>query len=135
MPATYPFRFGGQGGMQRLKQASQKTGIFHSQEGFFLRTRGDGVWIPVNLTVSRLHLKPKTLGLITARDVREQRASHARLQAVEAELRRVPASVAAYVWSATADPAGRLTLRFLSPGVEKILGRPAEHFEIGRAHV
>ena len=31
-----------------------------------LRTK-DEAWVPVNLTVSRLHLSPKTLGLIIAR--------------------------------------------------------------------
>ena len=51
MPATYWFRFGGKGGMQRLRQAASKSIVFHSQEGFLLRTREDGVWAPVNLTV------------------------------------------------------------------------------------
>src|SRR5438445_3992866 len=92
MPATYWFRFGGQGGMQQLRQAAAKSGVFHSQEGYVLRTRDDGVWVPVNLTVSRLHVKPKTLALITARDVRTQREAHVQLEAVETELRRVLAS-------------------------------------------
>src|SRR5262249_47047093 len=50
-----------------------KTGLFHSQEGFFLRHHKDGVWGPVNLTVTRLHAEPKTLALITAGDVSERR--------------------------------------------------------------
>src|SRR5690349_5610269 len=44
-PATYLFRFGGgggKGGKDRLRQAASKTQVFHSQEGFFLRTRQDG---------------------------------------------------------------------------------------------
>ncbi len=76
LPATYLFRFGGQGGMRRLQQAASKTEVFHSQEGFFLRTNQDGVWIPVNLSMARLHVQPKTLALITARDLREQREAH-----------------------------------------------------------
>jgi PAS domain S-box-containing protein len=64
---------------QRLRRASQETGIFHSQEGFSLRTGRDGVWLPVNLTITRLHVPPKPLGLITARDVREHREAHAAL--------------------------------------------------------
>src|SRR3954462_7015846 len=43
-PATYYFRFGGKGGMGRLRQASKESGVFHAQDGFFLRTRKDGVW-------------------------------------------------------------------------------------------
>src|SRR4051794_21840502 len=68
--ATYLFRFGGQGGKQKIREAASDSGVFHSQDGYFLRTSTDGVWLPVNLTISRLHLKPKTLALITARDVR-----------------------------------------------------------------
>ncbi len=83
LPATYLFRFGGQGGMQRLRRAAHKTEVFHAQDGFFLRTNRDGVWVPVNLTLSRLHVRPKTLGLITARDVSEQREAHARLEKAE----------------------------------------------------
>ncbi len=83
LPATYLFRFGGQGGMQRLRRAAHKTEVFHAQDGFFLRTNRDGVWVPVNLTLSRLHVRPKTLGLITARDVSEQREAHDRLEKAE----------------------------------------------------
>src|SRR4051794_36948290 len=82
-PATYFFRFGGKGGQNRLREAAARTGFFHSQDGFFLRTNRDGVWIPVNLTVSRLHVQPRTLALITARDVRAQHEAHARLTNME----------------------------------------------------
>ena len=110
MAATYLFRFGGQGGRQRLRQAASKSAIFHSQEGFYLRTNRDGVWIPVNLTVNRLHVKPKTLALITARDVREQRKAHEQLKEIESELRRVMESVSDCIWSREIDPlAGSLT--------------------------
>src|SRR5438445_9503418 len=74
---TYLFRAETQGGLQRLRHAYQRTGAFHSQEGFLLRQKQDGVWVPVNLTVSRLHAEPRTLGLVTARDIRERRAAQA----------------------------------------------------------
>jgi two-component system, NtrC family, sensor kinase len=87
-PATFWVRFSGDGhGMQRLRQAAGKSEVFCSQDGFFLRTAQDGVWIPVNLTISRLHLKPKTLALMTARDMREQRAARSQLHQKEAELK------------------------------------------------
>ena len=70
-PATFWFRFAGEKGQSRLHQAASRTGVFHSQEGFYLRTGQDGVWVPVNLSIARLHVQPKTLALITARDVRE----------------------------------------------------------------
>src|SRR5438552_14873856 len=88
-PATYWVRFSGDGhGMQRLRQAASKSDVFCSQDGFFLRTAQDGVWIPINLTISRLHLKPKTLALMTARDMREQRAARSQLKQKEAEVRQ-----------------------------------------------
>src|SRR5262245_52280019 len=62
LPATYLFRFG-PAGKRTLRKAASRSGVFHSQEGYFLRTAQDGVWIPVNVTVSRLHVQPKTLAL------------------------------------------------------------------------
>jgi two-component system, sensor histidine kinase and response regulator len=122
-PATYLFRYGGQGGLQRLRNACHKTLAFHSQEGFFLRTPRDQVWIPVNLTVSRLHVQPRTLALITARDVREQHLAQAQLKQAEAELRRVLVSVSDCLWSASLDSAGKWAYRYLSPVIEKLTGR------------
>jgi PAS domain S-box-containing protein len=131
MPATYWFRFGGQGGLQRLRKAASKTGAFHSQEGFFLRTRQDRVWIPVNLTTTRLHVQPKTLALITARDIREQREALVQLQAAEAELRRVIVAVADCLWSAVIAGPNQWAYRYLSPVVQKITGQPPDHFLAG----
>jgi two-component system sensor histidine kinase/response regulator len=129
LPATYLFRFsGGKGGHERLRQAVTKTGVFHSQEGYYLRTHRDGVWIPVNLTITRLHVEPKTLAMITARDVRERHDAHARLARVEAELRRVLASVSDALWSADCTPAGRWEFRYFSPVIENLTGRKPEFF-------
>jgi two-component system sensor histidine kinase/response regulator len=129
-PTTYWFRFasGGQGGTARLRQAANRTDVFHAQDGYFLRTGHDGVWIPVNLTMARLHVQPKTLALITVRDVREQREAHNRLKETEAELRRVLASVSDCLWSAEVAKNGQWTYRFISPVVEKITGQPPDFF-------
>src|SRR5437588_10265028 len=88
MPVTYLFRSEVQGGLNRLRHAYKKTGIFHSQEGFLLRHQRGGVWVAVNLTVTRLHAEPKTLGLITARDVREQRELFSQLNRDISERKR-----------------------------------------------
>jgi two-component system cell cycle sensor histidine kinase/response regulator CckA len=127
-PIHYLFRSEGHGGLGVLRHAYRKTGLFHSQEGFFLRHRRDGVWVPVNVTVTRLHAPPKTLGLITVRDVSERRAAQLAVQKSEAELRRVLGSVSAYLWSAEFDADGRPLGRYYSPGVEQVTGRPAEFF-------
>jgi PAS domain S-box-containing protein len=75
--ASYLFRSEERGGRQRLRQASEKSGLFHSEEGYLLRTPEPGVWVPVNLSVARLDVKPRTAVLITARDLREQRETQA----------------------------------------------------------
>src|SRR5262245_4533728 len=123
--ATYLFRFAGQGGKQRLQHAAHKTTVFHAQDGFLLRTRNDGVWVPVNVTITRLHLQPRTLALITARDMREQAEATNRLQRMEAELRRVLAAVSDCLWSAEWTADGRWTFRYISPVIENLTGRPA----------
>lgn len=134
MRATFLFRFEGRGGMNRLKHASQHTGVFHSQDGYFLRTRMEGVWVPVNLTIARLHVHPKTLGLITARDAREQRDALQQMKKIEGEMRRVIASVSDCLWSAAIDATHQWTYRYVSPVIEKITGRPADFFRIGLEH-
>ncbi len=122
------FRFQGQEGLQRMLQASKKTTLFHSQEGYFLRTVQEDIWIPVNLTTTRLHVRPKAVGLITARDDRQQFQAREKLQRMEAELRRVLASVSDCLWSAEIDESGQCVFRYFSPVVEKITGQPPEYF-------
>jgi two-component system sensor histidine kinase/response regulator len=131
MPATSLYHCEGPSGKQRLRTGTHQTGVFHSQEGFLLRTSKDGVWIPVNLTITRLHIKPKTLALITARDMREQRQAHDRLKRMEAELRRVLASVSDGIWSAEIEANGQWVYRYFNPVVEKITGRQPEAFRLG----
>jgi PAS domain S-box-containing protein len=130
-PVSYLFRAEVHGGLQRLRQAYRKTGIFHSQEGFLMRHQRDGVWTPVNLTVTRLHAEPRTLGLITARDITEWREAQLQVQRKEAELRQVLASISDFLWSAEVDAAGKLTYRYYSPVVEKVTGRPPEFYYPG----
>jgi PAS domain S-box-containing protein len=78
MQATYLFR-SASGGLQRLRQEFQSTGLFHSREDFLLRHHTDGNWLPVNLTVTRLHARHHTLGLIAARDISERKKFEASL--------------------------------------------------------
>lgn len=132
-PAMHWFRFSKKEGKQSLGTVSARTSIFHSQEGYFLRTREEGVWIPVNLTISRLHVKPKTLALITARDIRAQRAAYTKIKRTEAEFRRVLQSVSDCLWSAKVGDGGKWTYQYFSPVVQRITGHPAAHFLPGPA--
>jgi PAS domain S-box-containing protein len=137
MPMTELFRFGA-AGLDRVREAASKTGTFHSQEGYFLRTVRPDVWIPINLTVARLHVKPKTLALLTARDLRERHSTlaqlqeaHTRLREAEEALRLVLASSPDCLWSAELDEGGNLAYTYFSPAVEPIAGQPPEFFLAG----
>jgi two-component system cell cycle sensor histidine kinase/response regulator CckA len=131
-PATYLFRFEAAGGIQRLRGAFTKTMVFHGQDGFLLRTKED-TWVPVNLTVSRLHVAPKTLGLIIARDDRDRRQALSQTRRVEAELRQVLGSSPAALWSAERAAGPDVTagwqFRYVSPLLARLAGRPADFFD------
>jgi PAS domain S-box-containing protein len=126
--ATYLFRFVGQGGKARMHHAATRTTVFHAQDGFLLRTKQEGQWVPVNVTITRLHIQPRTMALITARDMREQAEATKRLQRIEAELRRVLSAVSDCLWSAEWSSSTRWTYRYISPVVETLTGQPPEFF-------
>jgi PAS domain S-box-containing protein len=56
----------------RLVEANRRTTFFHSQEGYSL-VRPGGRSIPVNVSVTRIHVEPTPLGLAVVRDVSERR--------------------------------------------------------------
>jgi PAS domain S-box-containing protein len=87
MKVTQLIRSDIDGGLQRMRLAFRRTGIFHSQEGFWLKQKKDGAWAPVNLTITRLHTEPHVFGLITARDITERREALARLEESEQRYR------------------------------------------------
>jgi PAS domain S-box-containing protein len=129
MRATYLFRSERQGGLNRLRTATTKTGSFHSQEDYLLRTKEDGIWVPVNLSIARLHVKPRPLALITARDMREQRQAHAALQLLEERLKTVLANCSVMLMAT--DRNGIVTLAegralaAMGVAAEQVVGRPA----------
>jgi PAS domain S-box-containing protein len=131
LPATSIFRHDSSRASLQLRHAAGHSMSFHSQEGYELRTRDPAVWLPVNITIARLHVRPRTLALMTIRDVRAQRAAHDRLKKAEGELRRVLSSVSDCIWSAVLDRTG-LTLRYISPVVARIAGQAPDVFLTGK---
>ncbi len=67
------------GQIERLLLASRETGFFHAQEGFSL-LRDDGQRVPLNLSVSRIHVEPEPLGLLVARDISDRFAAEEKLR-------------------------------------------------------
>jgi PAS domain S-box-containing protein len=109
---------------QPMEKAMQQTMTFHGRDGYLLRSKLAGGWVPVNLTVARLHVAPRPLVLVTARDLRKQLEAYRRLQQAEAELQRVLASVPDALWSDRRDEQGRWANHYSSPVAARITGWP-----------
>src|SRR5262249_60113409 len=111
------FSGAGAGGLERLTQALDTTGFFHSREGYFLRRPGRGD-LPVNLSVSRIHTEPEAVGLVVARDISQHKRAEEALKQAEARYRSLVASTGVIVWEVDADG----VLLSISPGFEAITG-------------
>ena len=107
----------GADGLERLTQALARTGFFHSREGYFLRrpSRDD---LPVNLSVSRIHTEPETIGLVVARDISDRKRAEEALKQVEVRYKGLVASTGVIVWEVNAGGA----LLAISPAFEAITG-------------
>jgi two-component system CheB/CheR fusion protein len=82
-----------------------------------LRTAGGGT-LPVNLSVSRIHVDPEPIGLVVARDVGERKRAEDALKQVEARYRALVESTGVIVWEVAADG----VLRSLSAAFEDLTG-------------
>jgi PAS domain S-box-containing protein len=105
------------GGLERLNQALDRTGFFHSREGYFLR-RPSRVDLPVNLSVSRIHTEPETVGLVVVRDISDRKRAEEALKQADTRYKSLVASTGVMVWEVDADG----VLLSISPGFETITG-------------
>jgi two-component system cell cycle sensor histidine kinase/response regulator CckA len=84
----YLFRSNEDESLVYLKRALLTTQTFHSQEGYHLRRGQNDSWIPVNLTLTRLHTEQQPLGLVLARDISERIHAEQQLRLANVELER-----------------------------------------------
>jgi PAS domain S-box-containing protein len=99
----------------QLLDACQRTGFFHSQEGYEL-SRKNGPPIPVNVSISRIHTRPKPLALAMIRDIsgRKQAEDELRRARDELESRVQARTVELLQAKEVAEAAGRVKDRFLA---------------------
>jgi PAS domain S-box-containing protein len=103
--------------MERLTQALDRTGFFHSREGYFLR-RPPRADLPVNLSVTRIHAEPETVGLVVVRDISDRKRAEEALRQAETRYKSLVASTGVVVWEL--DTRGVLTS--ISPGFQELTG-------------
>ena len=113
-------------GLPRLIEAYRRTGFYHSREGYFL-SREAGEPIPVNVSVSRIHVEPEPLGLVVARDITERIQAQERIRESEERYRGLVETALVIIWSVS-DSGQILTL---NPAFQAVTGRPREAW-IGR---
>jgi PAS domain S-box-containing protein len=103
--------------IDELALALTRTDFFHSREGYLLRRKKRDP-LPVNLSVSRIHTAPETLGLIVVRDVSDRKRSEEALRQVEARYNSLIACTGVVLWE-TDDQGIHISL---SPAFEAITG-------------
>ena len=101
--------------LDELGLALTRTDFFHSREGYFLRRKNRDA-LPVNVSVSRIHTAPETLGLIVVRDVSDRKRAEDALRQVEARYNSLIACTGVVLWET--DDLGVLVS--LSPAFETI---------------
>ncbi len=116
----------GSGDLDRLAQALNHTGFFHSREGYYLR-RACSSALPVNISVSRIHTEPEPVGLVVARDISDRKRALEALEQAEARYNSLVESTGVVLWEL--DSGG--VVISLSPAFETITGWPRADW-IGR---
>ncbi len=109
----------------RLRGAAGKTTLFHGKGGFQMRIKPLPGWLPVTVTITRLHIPPKTLALYTVRDDSERRDALSRAKQAETDVRQSEARYRALVEKSsdgTLIIESNGVIRYVSPAVTRILG-------------
>ncbi len=116
----------GAGEFDQLTLALNRTGFFHSREGYYLR-RASSSALPVNISVSRIHTEPEPVGLVVARDISDRKRALEALEQAEARYNSLVESTGVVVWEID----GKGVVVSLSPAFETITGLPRADW-IGR---
>ncbi len=72
-------------GLSTLLKETSETGYYQVRDGYYLKGENEQL-VPVSLTVSRLHVDPRPLALIIARDMTKRRRLQKELRDLERQL-------------------------------------------------
>ena len=114
----------GSGDLDRLALALNRTGFFHSREGYYLR-RTTSAALPVNISVSRIHTEPEPVGLVVARDISDRKRALEALEQAEARYNSLVESTGVVLWELD----GKGVVVSLSPAFETITGWPRSRLD------
>jgi PAS domain S-box-containing protein len=96
------FATGTSSGLEAITDALDRTGFFHSREGYILR-RASRPDLPVNISVTRIHTEPDAVGLIVVRDISERKQAEDALRQIETRYKSLVASTGVIVWEVDVD--------------------------------
>jgi two-component system, cell cycle sensor histidine kinase and response regulator CckA len=110
---------------QLIRGATEKTTVFHGKGGFQMRIRREPGWLPVTVTITRLHIKPQTVALFTVRDDTDRRVAIARAHQAEADVRQSEERFRALVEKSSDGIAvmnAQGIVLYASPSIHRVLG-------------
>jgi PAS domain S-box-containing protein len=105
------------GGLEGVTDALAKTGFFHARDGYSLRRPAKSD-LPVNVSVSRIHVEPDPVGLVVARDISDRKQAEEARKQVETRYNSLIASTGVMVWELGSDG----TPVSINPAFETITG-------------
>jgi PAS domain S-box-containing protein len=117
--------------MEQMLASFRRTEVLRSHPGYEICSVQPNQWIPVSLSVARLHVQSRTFVLVTARDLREQLQMATCLDNVEAERSQILEASPHALWSAEVGDNAQLVYHWFSPAVERLTGQPPGFFLSG----
>lgn len=123
-PVERLFRWRGEPGLGALSDLMRRAHSPDTIKSCRLRTYQPAVWARVDVTVTRLAVKPVPVVLLTVLPSRSSGSP----KPVAQRLNRIVAGAAHCLWSAVADAQGVVRIDYLSPAIQRVAGRPARYF-------